>query len=287
MTEPMTLQAHVAAPIKEVHHALTDAQALRTWLAEHAEVELPHRYEFWGRYTPEGEAPHQRLLHVDDHTLRFSWLLDGEETTTEIRLTEESADSTILTLSQTHFDFQDALTGASIRGVLQTFWSLSIANLVDHLEGRELTLRCDFTSPQLQGEVLIDAAPEAVYDSLTDSEKASAWFGFPIGIEPYVGGRFAMGGFDAGFAAKIVDLDPGRKMSIDWGGNGVSSWELAGSGGKTRLTFVQSGFDTQRPPYAAWLGWVSGLAELRRFHEQPDWRPIWLATDLPEGSAAL
>src|SRR5215468_10849801 len=44
------------APVKEVHHALTDAAALRVWLAEHAEVDLPHRYEFWGRYTPEGDA---------------------------------------------------------------------------------------------------------------------------------------------------------------------------------------------------------------------------------------
>jgi hypothetical protein len=69
---------------------------------------------------------------------------------------------------------------------------------------------------------------------------------------------------------------PGRATSIDWGPAGISSWELEGSEGATRLTFVQSGFDTSRPPYAAWGGWLSGLAELRRFHEIPDWRPIWL-----------
>jgi hypothetical protein len=62
---------------------LTDAGALRVWLAEHAEVDLPHRYEFWGRYTPDGDAPHQRLLHADDSILRFIWRLDGEGTTTE------------------------------------------------------------------------------------------------------------------------------------------------------------------------------------------------------------
>ena len=72
MNEPMRLRARVAAPIADVWHALTDPAALRVWLAEHAEVDLPHRYEFWGRYTPEGDAPHQRLIHVDDHTLRFS-----------------------------------------------------------------------------------------------------------------------------------------------------------------------------------------------------------------------
>jgi uncharacterized protein YndB with AHSA1/START domain len=280
----MKLRARVAAPIKDVHYALTDAEALRTWLAEYAEVELPHRYEFWGRHTPEGAGPHQRLLQVDDHTLRFSWLLDGEDTTVEIRLAAAGADSTLLTLTQTGFDFQDAITGNSIRGVLQTYWALSIANLVDHLEGRELTQRGDFTSPQLQGEFTIDATPEVVFDSLTDGQQVSQWFGYPVEIEPYVGGRFAMGGFEAGQAAKIIDLDPGRKMSVDWAEGGVTTWELADSGGKTRLTFVQSGFDTQRPPYPSWLGWLSGLAELRRFHELDNWRPIWLDTDLPEGS---
>jgi uncharacterized protein YndB with AHSA1/START domain len=286
----MTRRARVAAPIEAVRHALTDAEAMRTWLAEYAEVELPHRYEFWGRYTPEGEAPRQRPLHVDDDTLRFSWLLGGEDTTVEIRLEQESDDSTIISLSQTHFDFQDAMTGESIRGVLLTFWALAIANLVDHLEGRELSPKCDFTSPELRGQVLISASPEEVFDSLIDSDKASRWFGMPIEIEPHVGGRFAMGGLEANpHPAKILDLESGRKMAVDWGGPGVSTWELEDSDGRTRLTLVQSGFDTQRPPYAAWSGTVAGIAELRRFHELPDWRSIWLDwsyADSSQGSAA-
>ena len=277
MSEPMILRARVQAPLKEVHHALTEPEALRAWLAEHAEVDLPDRYEFWGRYTPEGDAPHQRLLHADDHTLRFSWLLDGEETTTEIRLEEESATSTVVMLSQTHFDIQEGLTGASIRGVLQTFWALAIANLVDHVEGRELSPKCDFTSTDMRAEVVIAAPMDAVYDSLVNSEKVSRWFGYPIEIEPYVGGRFAMGGFDKDpQPAKVIDLVPGRSMSTDWGRYGVVAWKLEDTGGATRLTFVQSGFDAAHPPHAGWAGWLSGLAELRRFHELGDWQPIWL-----------
>jgi uncharacterized protein YndB with AHSA1/START domain len=286
MTEPMKLRARVQAPLADVHHALTDAGALRVWLAEHAEVDLPHRFEFWGRYTPEGDAPHQRLLHADDRTLRFAWVLDGEETTTEIRLEEDGPRSTIIDLSQSHFDWEEAMTGSSIRGVLQTFWALSIANLVDHLEGRELTPKCDFGSPEMRANVVIGAPREAVYDSLMDAEKFSRWFGYKIDIEPYVGGRVAMGGFDAtDTPARIVDLEPGRRATTDWG-DSVASWELEDSAGRTRLTFVQSGFDRQRPPYGAWLGWLSGIAELRRFHELADWRPIWLdvtAPDMPEG----
>ncbi|MGK5738536.1 SRPBCC family protein [Micromonospora sp. URMC 103] len=280
MSELLKLHARLAAPVEAVRRALTDAAELRVWLAEHAEVELPGRYEFWGRYTPEGDAPHQRPLHVDDDTLRFAWVLDGVETTTEFRWRAEG-DSTVLTLSQSHFSFAEAMSGSSIRGVLQTFWSLAIANLAAHLEGAELLPKTDFTSAEMRGEMLIDAPVAKVYESLTDSEQASAWFGYPIGIEPWVGGRYAMGGFDAGEAAKVVDLDPGRRMSVDWGPVGVTTWELAESGGKTKLTFVQSGFDESNPPYAAWSGSVAGLAELRRYHEMKDWQPIWLGVEMP------
>ena len=253
---------------------------LRTWLAEHAEVDLPTRFEFWGRYTPEGDAPHQSVQHADENSIRFTWLLDGVETTTEISLEEENGDSTVVTLSQSHFDYQEMMSGSSIRGVLQTYWSLALANLVDHVEGRPLTPKTDFTSADLREEIVIAAPVDAVWKSLTDSEQASSWFGYPIGIEPYVGGRFAMGGFDANpEPAKVIDLDEGRMMSTDWGPTGITSWELEDSDGKTRLTFVQSGFATDNPPYGGWMGWLSGLAELRRFHELADWQPIWIAEE--------
>ncbi|MGP3917466.1 SRPBCC family protein [Nonomuraea sp. 10N515B] len=274
MTEPMIVHARVQAPLKEVRQALTDPAAMRIWLAEHAEVELPGRFGFWGRTTPEGDAPHQRLLHADERTVRFAWVLDGEETTTEFTLAEESEDVTVVTLSQTHFDFQDVITDKSIRGVLQTYWAQALANLAEHFEGRELTPKVDFTTTEMRVEVTIDASPSDVFASITDSEAVTKWFGFPIEIEPFVGGRFAMGGLaNDPSPAKVLELEPGRKFSLDWGGPGVGTWELEGSEGKTRLTLVQSGFDTQRPPYAAWGGFLSGVSELRRYHEVPDWRP--------------
>jgi len=276
MSEPMTVRARVQAPVKEVHHALTDAATMRLWLAEHAEVDLPERYEFWGRYTPEGDAPHQRLLHVDDRTVRFSWLLDGEDTTVEFGLEEDGPETTIVSVSQTHFDFQEALSETTIRRVIQTYWCLMLANLAEHLAGRPLTPKADFTSSDLRAEVLIAASAEKVFDSLIDSESATRWFGFPIEIEPRVGGRFAMGGLENNpNPAVIVELEPGRRLSVDWGRIGIGTWELAESDGKTRLTMVQSGFD--RPPYASWSGVLAGLSELRRFHEMADWSPIWVS----------
>ncbi|MEV0198367.1 SRPBCC family protein [Nonomuraea sp. NPDC050691] len=276
MTEPMTLRARVQAPVKEVRHALTDPAAMRIWLAEHAEVELPGRYAFWGCHTPEGDAPHQRLLHADERTVRFAWTLGGVEATTEFSVEEDGDDATIVSLSQSDYDNQEALANTSIRGVLQTYWCLALANLAEHLEGRELTPKIDFTTREMRADVLVGAAPDTVFDSLIDSEKATRWFGFPLGIEPRVGGRYAMGGFDNPNPAVIVDLEPGRRLSVDWGPVGVGTWELEGSEGRTRLTLVQSGFEGDLPPYAAWGGILAGLSELRRFHEIPDWRPIWV-----------
>jgi uncharacterized protein YndB with AHSA1/START domain len=276
MTEPLVLQVRAKAGIDDVRQALTDPKALNLWLGEHSTVDLPGTFEFWGRYIPEGDAPHQRVLGYDGSTLTLAWTLGGEETITEITLTSDGDDATVVKLSQTGFDYADAISGANIRGVLQTFWSLAFANLVDHLDGRELTTRPDFTSPVFAGEALIDAPVAQVYSSLTESEKASAWFGYPVEIDLRKGGRFAMGGFDAGPGVEIVDLVEGRKMSMDWGDGGISTWELAESDGKTRLTFVMSGFDESNPPYGAWLGWLSGVAALRRYNELPDWK-IWAA----------
>jgi uncharacterized protein YndB with AHSA1/START domain len=286
MSKPMKLRARVGAPVQDVRTALTDPAALRTWFAEHAEVEPPDRFAFWGRYTPEGDAPHQRLLHLDDRTLRFAWLLDGTETTVEIGLTEQDEATTILELSQTHVPgWAEMLAQQSVRSVLHTFWALALANLIDHVEGRDLTARVDLTSPQLNAEVVIDAPPAAVYDSLVDPAKFSRWFGARVEIEPFVGGRFAMGGFELDEApGKVVTLEPGQAMTVAWE-DMVFSWELAGSAGKTRLTFVQSGFDPQHPQHGTWMGWLGGVAELRRFHEVPDWRPVWLDVEL-EGMPA-
>ena len=75
-------------------------------------------------------------------------------------------------------------------------------------------------------------------------------------------------------------------MSIDWG-EMVQSWELEDSAGRTRLTFVHSGFDDDRPPHGSWLGSLGGLGELRRFHEVPGWTPAVLATEVPGMPAGM
>jgi uncharacterized protein YndB with AHSA1/START domain len=285
----LRLRAVVPAPLKIVYEALTDPVALRVWLTEHADVELPGKYEFWGRSTPDGAEPHQRVLHVDERTIRFAWTVDGVETRTQFELAEDE-DGTMVTLSQSDLpSFHEVLADmAGARGALQTFWSLAIANLADYVSGRELTPKCDFTSADLRADVVIDAAPEAVFDSMTQPEQFRTWFGANVDIEPYVGGRFAMGGFelDPG-GAKFVEFEPGRKATLRFADGMTSSWELDGSDGKTRLTLVQSGFDPANPPYPGWAGWLGGIAALRRYHELPGSRSIWRQIEVPGMPAGM
>jgi len=293
VTEPdLRLRAVVPAPLKVTYEALTDPAALRVWLAEHADVDLPGKYEFWGRYTPDGAQPHQRVLHVDERIIRFAWTLDGVETTTHIEVAEDE-DGTLVTLSQSDLpSFTDVLADkAGARGALPTFWSLAIANLADYLAGRELTPKCDFTSSELHASVVIDAAPDKVFDSMIEPEVFRKWFGANVDIEPYVGGRFAMGGFelDPG-GAKFVEFEPGRKAALRFADGETTSWELEGSDGKTRLTMVHSGFDPANPPYPGWAGWLGGIAGLRHYHELARRRSIWRQVEIagvPAGMFAI
>ncbi|WP_030918349.1 hypothetical protein [Streptosporangium amethystogenes] len=99
-----------------------------------------------------------------------------------------------------------------------------------------------------------------------------------------------MGGFEVDEApGRVVAMEPGRRFSLEWPGFGVSSWEPEGSDGATRLTFMMSGFEEDSPLYAGWMGRLSGVAELRRFHEPSDRQPIWFDFEppaLPEETAA-
>lgn len=279
----MKLRARTTASLATVRAALTDAAALEVWLAEHAEVDLPHTFAFWGRHTPDGDAPHQRLLHVDDHALRFEWRVHGVATTVELELSEQDGE-TVIALSQSDPpSHADAVANNTPLAILGTFWSLAIANLVDHVEGRETTPKCDFSQDKtFRAEVTVGAPADDVYASLMEPERFRQWFLANMSVEPHVGGRWAMGEDfgDEDATARIIDLAPGRRVELDWG-DMVSTWELEGSQGRTRLTFVNSGFDDGNPPYADWTGWLSGLAALRRFHELPDYRPIWLSFEWP------
>ena len=218
------------------------------------------------------------MLHADDRTIRLEWTVNGQATTAEIAIEPESEAATLIVVSQSHVDWVEAVQEKGL-AALSTFWSLAVTNLIAYLEGREQTPKCDYASAEMHAHVDIAASPARVWEALMDPEIFHRWFGARMDVEPHVGGRWAMGGFDSGTdVARIVELDPAHKITMEWS-DMVSTWELEGSAGRTRLTFVQSGFD--EPPYAGWAGWLGGIAELRRYLEMPDWRPMWVAVEMP------
>ena len=279
MTVSYTLRVPIGAPPGTVYAALTDAAALRAWLAEHAEVSLDSKvFEFWGRYTPEGERGRQRLLAAEaGHGLSFSWLLQGAETEVAIGL-EPRDGGTLVTL--THSGVPPRASGDSywVRDLLM----LSLSNLASYCEGRGIGPRCDFTAfgpGEARAGVQIAAAPAEVFASLIEPAQLDRWIADHAQVEPHVGGRFDFG-WDHG-PVRILELEPGRVLAYSWrqagedeNGSTVVRWELEGAQGGTYLTIVHSGFG-DRPTDGYQLGWMEFLASLKRMHEAgAGWRPV-------------
>jgi uncharacterized protein YndB with AHSA1/START domain len=291
MSDTLSLRAGIAAPPSAVYTALTSTDALERWLAEHADAApADGRFEFWGRYTPQGERGHHRLLAArPGEALSFAWTLDDVETTVAIELAPDGDGRTALELRQDGLPTLDELMNPQGRRdgrhAMHTYWNLALANLAEHAEGRSLTPKVDFSSGRsatIHVELDIAAAPERVFESLIDPDQIEQWFGWRAEVEPHVGGRMAFG-----VDGRISEFEPGKVLVYGDGEGSVVRWELADSGGQTHLTFVQSGYSATELDSAAQheAGWLAGLAELRRMHELgAAWRP--LTTELPSGPDA-
>ncbi len=278
-----TLRVPIGAAPEAVYAALTDAAALRAWLAEHAEVSLDDGvFEFWGRFTPEGERGRQRLLAAKPgRRLSFIWTLQDAETEVDIGLKPQDG-GTRLTL--TH-------SGVPSRGSGDRYWvrdllMLSLANLASYCEGRGIGPRCDFTAfsdSEARASVEISASPGDVFASLIEPAQLDRWIAERAEVEPHVGGRYDFG-WDHG-PVKILELEPGKVLAYSWRHSWedqdgpdatVVRWELDGSQGHTHLTIVHSGFGgTGRRTDGYQLGWMEFLASLKRMHEAgAGWRPV-------------
>ncbi len=188
----------------------------------------------------------------------------------------------MLTLTQSGAQtFEELLAGLDQRAPLHDFWRLAIANLASYLEGHELAPRHDFSSTrrtEARVELTIEAPPEQVYASLIEPAQLNRWIASDAEVDPRVGGHIT---YEKGSAPlKILELAPGRTLAHSWNFGGhetVVRWELEGSGGKTHLTLVHSGWSDERPGDAdqTQAGWRAFLAELKRMHELGTaWRPI-------------
>lgn len=278
MAGEITVRLNIDATPDAVYQALTEGDQLEHWFAEHADVSLDDgRYGFWGRLTPETpkQAGRQRLLGADPgRQVRFEWTLRGERTTVAIDVRKKGPGTE---LSLVHFGLPTIQEG---QYAVADFWSLSLDNLRAWVERQEIGLQCDFGEIQVgevQLEVDIDADPSTVFETLLDPEKLALYIAPDPVVEPHVGGRYDYGWGEG--PVKILELEPDRKLSHSWQWNRggepetVVSWILEGSGGKTRLTLIHSGFASDRNMEDYQIGWLDFLQRIKFLSEfGTDWQ---------------
>ena len=108
-------------------------------------------------------------------------------------------------------------------------------------------------SGTLRVERVLEASPERVWQTMTHPDHARRWLE-ASGFEARVGHRFTARlprgpGFDGTVQAEVLEVDPPRRLRLWWSGGPVSGevrLELhPTSGGGTRVTVDQTGFDRQ------------------------------------------
>ncbi|MBB4910008.1 SRPBCC family protein [Actinophytocola algeriensis] len=162
----------------------------------------------------------------------------------------------------------DGLIEAEVRDREFTQRCLELANAVDALEGRAV-LEFDESSTTVD----IAAPTDEVFESLTDRALFERWFGLPLAIELFPGGRWEIEG--GGPVGTVVELVADHRLVLSED-TGVSTWELSEVDSGTRLSVTMRLGDGPPPP-RSWCGWLSGINQLRRLHEVPDRCPIWVA----------
>lgn len=162
----------------------------------------------------------------------------------------------------------DGLIDAEVRDREFTQRSLEMSNAVDEAEGRPV-LRYDETSTSVD----IAASPDEVFASITEPARFESWFGLPLEIDLRAGGRWVIK--RGGPVGTVVEVVPGQRVLLSED-TGVSTWEMSEVDAGTRLA-VSMRLRGGPPPPSSWCGWLSGINQLRRFHEVPDRCPIWVS----------
>lgn len=277
MDELYRLQVTIAADPASVYNALTSAEALETWFAESAEVDLQaRRYYFWGRYTPETpdqeQGRHEIIAAEQDSLLRFAWPLEGVATEVEYRLhpRDGATLSTILTVTHTGCGRDTSAPCAS-----EDFWFLVLENLRRHVEGRQVHSRFDFhtlnSQEDIRHEIEIDAPADVVFSKLVEPAELNRWIAYNAAVEPQVGGTLDLG-WAEGYSSKILEIEPPSKLVYGLASSQIVTWTLEGSGGKTRLLIVHSGFDPDTVPGER-LGWLNFITWIGSMSEVgPSWQ---------------
>ncbi len=293
MNTTVRMQIKISTNTERVFEALTDSGALTAWFAEQADVRVGDKqYDFWGRFTPDapdrGAGRHQLTEVEANRRLRYDWLVHQTATAVDLRLRRHGPETVLTVLHE------NAFAGLHNPGQysLEDFWSLSLENLRRYIDGKSCEARVDFSASMLgdiHHEIEVDASPETVFDVLIRPEQLERWIASKATVDPKPGGEYNFGWAGGTGAVKLVDLEPNKKLSYTWpegetreeAYNTIVTWTLEESGGKTRLTFVHSGFAPDRVTGGYKAGWRNYMNWVRSIAE---YGASWESSIVPLGS---
>ena len=281
------------APPVDVFQALTDSDALRTWFAEHVQIEPKPggAYRFWGRHsygTPTAASATQTLTAFEPpNRLVYSWTLEGRNSEVSLSLSPDKDESNAggTRLNGRHH-FSAAPTIARARELIDDLWRIHSGNLQAFLAGGAGITRPDFAdpNPQIRASILIEAPVARVFASFLDPAMLNTWIASAAEVEAKVGGaysygwRYTIGDREViGGPTRILELVENEKLVTDWpdwrGDGDVPvqriTWLFEPVGERTRVTVVHDGFvravDISDYPF----GWSFFLSMLKVAIENP------------------
>ena len=279
MENYVRIQLNVKADPGRIFQALTDSHALTKWFSEFADVvPAAKAYDFWGRFTPEAPATQQAGHHpltqlTPDRHLGFSWQLNQTDTHVLFKLLK-GQDETLLTLRHAGPEGAQLTDGWS----LEDFWFLSLENLRRHVDGRSAAARVDFTKAMvgdIHHEIEVDAPAAKVFEVLIRPDQMNRWIANDATVEPEPGGLYSFGWI----GMKILEIVPDKKLTVSSKDEGsgqemIVTWSLAENDGKTRLTFVHSGFAPDQSSADVHIGWLAFTNAVGSIAEYgADWKP--------------
>jgi len=275
MKKRIEVELIVAAEPRRLFRALTSTHELTCWFCEYAEVSLEEqRYNFWGRFTPgapeRDHGYHPLLVLEPNQRLTFAWQVREVETRVDVHL-QTQGENTRVTLGH-----EGVPAHEPGEANLADFWALSLENLRAWVERGVIGPRCDFSgAPYGDVRLSIDiAAPHAaVYHALLRPHELERYIATRATVEPHTDGRYDFG-WEEGGPVKILELVPEERLSYSWTYEDqpetVVTWTLEGSGGRTRLTLVHSGFARNRKNGGYHGGWLKYMNRIKNLVEVGD-----------------
>ena len=280
-----------AAPDK-AWQALTDWQQLNSWLSDKADVDLgAGRFQMCGRHLPDspcdGSDRFSLAGHEAGNSLQLNWDYRGESTRLEFSL-EYTGEGCRVQLAHTNVPRRGETEITMIE-----YWQWVLLALRGYCENGNAPTLFEFGVPQAAGqlEVSIDIAADRakVWETLATSEGLKGIFGGdgPV-VEMQEGGKYSYGWGEGEGPTKVISFSPNELIHTDWyhgkDPETFITWKLSGSGGRTRLTLVHSGFTTDKQKHDYEAGWFHFLVELREIAEGNHRRGITVLAK-PEGWA--